>query len=185
MSMLLLVTILGLCALLGATFTWLYFRSTARIPTPRQFQDYLDWRPDRYRHLNRLFSNDDFDFLDRSEAGRRLLPRLRGERRQLLRRILAELRTEFESLMTVGSMLAVSSAAQEDNFSATLVRQAGRFYAVYSFLWLYSFSPAVGPGGYLPSPLLEQIRSLREGTRRLMTGLTPADMDRLRQTILR
>jgi len=182
--MLLLATILTLCAVLAGVFAWLYSRSTARIPTPPQFRHYLDHGPDRYRHLDRLFSGEDFGFLERSPAGRRLLPRLRRERRQLLRQILAELRVEFESLVTVAHMLAYSSAAQEDQFSANLVRQTLRFYAVYAGLWLYSYWPAAGPGGYLPNPLLEQIRNLREGTRRLMAALTPTDMDQLRQTIL-
>jgi len=179
-----LATILALCVLLAALFAWLYHHTTARIPTPPQFRDYLGQGPDRYRHLNRLFSGEDFGFLERSPAGRRLLPRLRRERRHLLRRILAELRVEFESLLTVGSMLATSSAARDDEFGATLVRQTVRFYAVYMWLWMYSYWPAAGPDGYLPDPLLEQIRSLREGTRQLMAALTPGDMDRLRQTIL-
>ena len=182
--MLLLATILTLCAVLAGAFAWLYTRSTARVPTPPQFRDYLGQGPDRYRHLGRLFSNEDFGFLERSPAGRRLLPRLRRERCHLLRLILAELRVEFESLVTVGSMLATSEAAQDDHFSATLVRQTLRFYTLYLFLWLYSYWPLAGSNGYLPSPLVEQIRSLREGTRQLMAALTPSDMDRLRQTIL-
>lgn len=179
-----LVTILTLCILLAGVFAWLYSRSTARIPTPPQFRDYLDQGPDRYRHLERLFSVQDFGFLDRTPSGRRLLPRLRSERCRLLREVLAEIRVEFESLITVGSMLATSSVGRDDQFSATLVRETVRFYAVYAWLWLYSYGPFAGPGGYLPSPLLEQIRSLREGTRQLMAALTPGDMDRLRETIL-
>jgi len=182
--MLLLATILTLCAVLAGVFAWLYARTTARIPTPPQFRDYLDQGPDRYRHLDRLFSDEDFGFLERTLQGRRLLPRLRRERRQLLRLILAELRVEFESLVTVGSMLATSSVAQEDQFGANLVRQTVRFYAMYASLWLYSYWPAAGAGGYLPKPLLEQIRGLRAGTRQLMAALTPGDMDRLRQTIV-
>ncbi len=181
--MLLLATILTLCAVLAGVFAWLYTRSTARIPTPPQFRDYLGQGPDRYRHLSRLFSYDDFAFLERNPSGRRLLSRLRSERRRLLRLILAELRVEFESLLSVGSMLANSSAAQEDQFAATLVRQTLRFYALYAGLWIYSFLPVAGPGGFMPSPLLDQIRALRQGTRQLMAALTPGDMYRLRQTI--
>lgn len=182
--MLFLAIILTLCVVLAGVFAWLYSRSTARLPTPPQFRDYLGQGPDRYRHLDRLFSGEDFGFLDRTPAGRRLLPRLRNERCQLLREILAEIRVEFESLLSVGSMLATSSAARDDQFGATLVRETLRFYAVYAWLWMYSYWPWAGPGGYLPSPLLQQIRNLREGTRQLMAALTPGDMDRLRETIL-
>jgi hypothetical protein len=180
----LLAAILIFIAVLGGAFYWLYRRPSRALPTPRQFQSYADSDGQRYRHICRLFSQEDFDFLGRTERGQRLQPILRRERCRLLRQILAELRMEFESLVAVGSMLATSSPAQDSNFSGLLVRETVRFYSAYAWLWLYSYSPTAGPGGEPAGILVDQVRDLRQGTRQLMAALTPRDMDRLRQTIL-
>jgi hypothetical protein len=106
------------------------------------------------------------------------------ERRRLLRVVLSQLRQEFESLMAIGSMLAVSSTGQSDHLSGMLVRHTVAFYGKYLRMYLYSYSPWAGPGGAPPASLLAQVRGLRLDTRRLMTALTPQDLEQLRATFV-
>ena len=182
--MLSLFLILSVCLVLGAGFGCLYFRSAGRLPSHAQFLSSLDRGPERYRHLARLFSAEDFAFVERSTQGQSLGRVLRRERCRLLRVVLAQLRQEFEALTAIGSMLAVSSAGQADHLSGMLVRQTVTFYKNYTGLFLYSYWPAAGPGGSYPARLLEQVRGLHVSTNRLMAALTPQDLEQLRATFL-
>ena len=140
--------------------------------------------PDAYRHIGRLFAHEDFDFLEGAPGGPQLVSRLRRERCRLLRLLLADLRTEFRALLAVGSLLAVSTTAQDDGFAALLWKQNMIFHSNYFGLFVCSYLSVFPRHRFNPARLVKQIRTLRETTSVMMHALTLEDMDRLRDVVM-
>ena len=177
-----LLALLVACAAMLAAMWELNRRSVKQLPTLEQYEFYLSLNPDHYRYLSRLFAPEDFQFLKRMSSGRALLPRLRRERRRLLRLLLADLRHDFEALVAVGSLLSLSVTGKEDGYAQALAGQSLRFYASYFAFKLISYWPGPWPVPGGPVPLWQQIQALRHSTETLMRSLTPHDVVQLRQT---
>src|SRR2546427_10615581 len=121
--------ILVLCAGM-ALVAWAFLRSSVwHLPSISEYEIFLNRGPDAYRHIGRLFAQEDFDFLEGAPGGPQLVSRLRRERCRLLRLLLADLRTEFRALLAVGSLLSVSTTAQDDGFAALLWKQNMIFHS--------------------------------------------------------
>ncbi len=149
-----------------------------------QYEKFLDRVPDRFRHLPRIMSSEDADFLTGLPSGKDLVPALWSNRRRVLRYTLADLQEEFNALVAVGVMLASSPTAREDSFGVTLMFQALRFRAVCRIMRASSYIPMEHLPGLNPVWLMHQVRDLRSTTRSLLASLTATDMDHLRDQIL-
>lgn len=178
-----LLLVLLACAVMAAAVWALNRRAVTRLPTIEQFDCYLDLGPERYNYLSRLNAPQDFAFLESVKGGRELAPRLRRERRRILRLLLADLRRDFEALMAVGSLLSLSPTAKEDGYATLLARQSLRFYFLYFGLWVCSFWPGVLPPRLDAAPLWAEIKVLLRSTKTMMRALTPDDLVHLRQTL--
>ena len=175
--------LLVVCAAMGLLGWALNRRSFRRVPTISEYEVYLDRGPNAYKYVGRLFAKEDFAFLESVPGGQELLPRLRRERRRLLRLLLADLHREFQALMAVGSLLVMSRTAQDDGFAAELWKQSMIFNSLCFGLLICSYLPFFEALKYNPASLLSHLKTVREATRVFMHALTPSDMDRLRDTL--
>ena len=157
------------------------FGEPARI---EQYEQFLDCVPDRFRHLSRIMAPDDAEFLRALPGGEKLAARLERDRRRVLRLTLADLQSEFQSLVAVGAMLASSPTARRDSFGLRLMGKAAVFHSVCILLRLLSYVPFRRLPGLRPSWPIAQLQAVRDSTRFLLNALTNADMDHLRKQIL-
>lgn len=170
-------------ALAAALFWTLNRRALRRLPTVAQFDLYLDLGPERYRYLSRLFAVEDFRFVESQRGGRALLPRLRRERRRILRLLLADLRRDFEALLAVGVLLSLSATAKDQGYAALLAGERLRFFSLYCAWMLLSACPTALHLRLDPARLWQQIETLHRTTRTLLNALSPTDLVELRRTL--
>lgn len=83
-----------------------------------------------YQPMNRLFAEEDFQFLSRSRPD--LVKRLRRQRQQVLRLYLRELRVDFARVYAFCRRLAPKSA--DPNFAGAITQQALSFYGLFLIL---------------------------------------------------
>lgn len=176
--------ILVACAGMGLGAWALNRRSMRRIPSLYEYEIYLDRGPNAYRYVSRLFAPEDFAFLETVPGGHELLPRLQRERRRLLRLLLADLRREFQALVAVGSLLVMSRSSQDDGFAVELWKQNMIFKSLCFGLLICSYLPFFEVFKYDPTPLLKQMKTVREATRVFMHALTDDDMARMRNALV-
>jgi len=138
---------------------------------------------DRYAHVRRLLSPDDFQFLAGNRRGLALAPRLRRQRLQILSLYVAEMRADFYSLVAIGSLFAAAPTARNERFARRIAAMRLRFEALMLrmqlVLWLNKLL-ALPPN---VAPLLQQISSLRTQADDLLQRLTPQDLATMRNVL--
>lgn len=137
----------------------------------------------RYAHVRRLFSPDDFHFLAGSRRGAGLVARLRRQRLYVLSLYLAEMRDDFYSLVAIGSLFAAAPTARNERFAERIAAMRLRFEAL---MLRMQFTLRLNKLLELPLdvvPLLRQIGSLRTQADNVLHRLTPQDLAILRDAL--
>ncbi len=179
----LLVVVVTVAAVMLST-ALLALRSLSRRPvTLADLDVLLRSGPDRYAHIGRILGPDDFEYLDTSPRRRHLLPALRRSRVAAMFHCLRQMREDFESLSSIGSLFAKSPTAQAERLARQLVFQRAAFLQAYWRLWLRT---AVNYFVLWPLenvPLVSRIDALRAQADRILHALTPADLGAIRTSL--
>jgi hypothetical protein len=114
-----------LLALVAVAFFFVFRRLVSR---HKEADADLEWCRDfsiaRYRPMERLFVEDDYDFLA-SQPGfhPRISRKLQTERRRVFRHYLRCLRRDFDRLSTAAKMVLVHAAEDRPDLATTLLKQ--------------------------------------------------------------
>jgi hypothetical protein len=138
---------------------------------------------DRYGHLKRLLAPEDFQFLVSTRRGGALVPHLRRERFRIHRLYLEQMREEFLSLLSIGSLFAAAPTARAEKFARRLALVRLRFEWLVLRLRLKALASRLFGIHTDLVPLSEQIDSLRSLADSVLHRLTPQDMAHLRATL--
>ncbi len=180
MLSLVLITILAVGLAAWVVIHWL---SPRRAATLSDLEILFDRDPDRYTHLPRVLSQEDFDFLAASRRGSGLQQALRKRRLRCMNLDLGQMRQEFESLMAIGSLFASAPTAQAEKFALRLARQNFYFSALSTLLRVQLWLNQLVPFGLNVGALAAEIRTLRHDADRVLHALTPSDMGALRDAL--
>lgn len=126
------IAITAACALVAATavvFGLLFKRMLIRGRTPDVDPEWLGrFSVSKYRPMERLLSEDDFEFLASQEGYEpRIGKRLRSERRRIFREYLRSMRRDFSRLETAVRLFMTDSVEDQAELARTLLRQRLNF----------------------------------------------------------
>jgi hypothetical protein len=160
---------LGLALLLAWLFRRAMLTGSKGIPSPAWAASF---RPERYRPMERLLREADFEFLA-SQPGftRDIERRLRAERRRIFGEYLQLVRRDFDRLYAIAKMTIVQSGEDRSEFLAALFRQRVTFVyacsAVQLRLAMHLASGTVDVRG-----LVDSLESMRLQVRQLVPAVS-------------
>ncbi len=126
----------------------------------------LDWCRNfsvaKYRPMERLFLEDDYEFLAAQPgSNRQILRDLRAERRRIFRRYLRALGRDFDRLHSAAKLLVVNSMEDRADLAKVLMRQTLVFDYVLVTMYCRLALQGLGIGTVDARPLVGVLDSLR------------------------
>lgn len=124
------ITALSTSLILLVAFGWMFRRLASRVDARPSTPEWLHgFSLASYKPLERLFSEDDFEFLA-SQSGYRpeMTRRLRKERKQIFRGYLKELVTDFNRLYNMATIAMIYSPEDRPGVASTLWKHRITFY---------------------------------------------------------
>jgi hypothetical protein len=134
--------------------------------------DDLDWSNTfsiaRYRPMERLFLEEDYDFLAAQPGFHpRIYRKLQSERRRVFRHYLRSIRRDFGRLSAAARQLMLSSPSDRPDLAKTLLKQKLTFNYAMATVELRLFLQGVGVGTVDVRGLVDVVESMREQLRHL------------------
>lgn len=152
----------ALAAILVLAFAVLIYRMHTRSASadPDLANRRKQFRPERFRPMERLLSRADFDFLAAQPGYHpRIGRRLRAERRRIFRSYLRSMRREFLTLHATARQVAVESCEDRPDLMAMLAKQRVIFSVAMLAVQIRLALDTLGLGAPDVSGLLRAYRS--------------------------
>jgi hypothetical protein len=132
----------------------------------------LDWSSDfsiaRYRPMERLFLEEDYDFLAAQPGFHpRIYKKLQAERRRVFRHYLRSLRRDFDRLSAAAKFLLLNSPSDRPDLAKILLKQRLTFQYAMATVELRLLLQGVGVGTVDVRRLVDVVESMREQLRHL------------------
>jgi hypothetical protein len=121
-----------------------------------------EFSPARYRPMERLLSEDDFELVARKAGDRSAAPRLRSERRRIFRLYLSQMNRDFTRLQTIGKLMVLYSPQDRSDLVWIMLRQEAKFRALWLSMHFRLVLHAAGIGNLGLGGLVEPLGSLSE-----------------------
>lgn len=139
-------------------FTW-------RMTRPAKVNFAPEWvaefSPARYRPMERLLSEHDFQFLaQKPGVDRRLIERLRAERRSVFRAYLSQMSRDFSRLQAIGRLMVLYSPQDRPDLAEALLRQEFHFRRAWVSMHVRLVLHSFGVGKLEVSHLVQPIQQL-------------------------
>lgn len=168
-SILVVATVLAILALVVGRQLWRLLHPLSRPSfSPRWFARFTMVR---YRPLERVLGEADFEFLSRQPGvDRKTLLAFRAERRGIFRAYVRDMATDFHRLHSAARVLLLTSKEDRPDLAVTLLKLRATFaYAMLAIQWRLAWD-ALGVRGLDVHPLVEAV----DGMRGQLVGLMPA-----------
>ena len=125
-------------------------------------EDFSEFSLDRYRAMERLFSEDDVRFLEAQPGYRREIGiRWKRERRRIFRAYLRELKEDFRKLHAQARELVSQSGAESAGLVEVLMKQQAIFLWATTALEFRLVLHRLGVGKVNAAPLIQLIEAMR------------------------
>lgn len=139
-------------------FTW-------RMTRPAKVNFAPEWvaefSPARYRPMERLLSEDDFQFLtEKSGLDRRLIERLKAQRRAVFRAYLSQMSRDFSRLQAIGKLMVLYSPHDRPDLAEALLRQELQFRRAWVTMHVRLVLHSFGVGRLEVGSLIQPIQQL-------------------------
>ncbi len=159
-----------LLALLTALAFFLLFRRL--LSREREAPSDLDWCRDfsvaKYRPMERLFAEDDYDFLAAQPGFHpRIYKKLQAERRRVFRHYLRCLSRDFNRLSTATKVLLLHAPSDRPELASTLLKQRLIFSYAMSVVEFRLVLQTAGVGTVDVRRLVASLEAMREQLRQL------------------
>jgi hypothetical protein len=158
------MTVLCISTLIVLVLFGLTIRRLARpVAGPPNMAEWLEnFSLDRYRPMQRLLSEMDYEFLA-TQAGydRSIVKRLRSERRRIFRSYLGAISRDFERLHLIARTVVLYSAQDRPDLARDLVRLRFRFHAAIAQVYLRLALHGLGIGSVKVDSLLTVLDTVR------------------------
>lgn len=139
-------------------FTWRMTRPTKVDFAPEWVAEFS---PARYRPMERLLSEDDFQFLaEKSGVDRRLIERLRAQRRSVFRAYLGQMSRDFSRLQAIGKLMVLYSPHDRPDLAEALLRQELQFRRAWASMHVRLVFHSFGVGSIEVRDLVQPIQQL-------------------------
>ncbi|MGE5570160.1 MAG: hypothetical protein ACM3S5_14080 [Rhodospirillales bacterium] len=165
-----------LAVLVGVAFLLLFRRLTAR---EHDEQADLEWCRDfsiaRYRPMERLFVEDDYDFLAAQPGFHPKISRkLQSERRRVFRHYLRCLRRDFDRLTTAAKMVLLNASQDRPDLAGLLLKQRLIFNYAMLVVEFRLGLQTIGIGRVDVRRLVSSLETMREQVRQLTQTAQPS-----------
>lgn len=141
-------------------------RRSRRIPAPADPDWVALFTIDRYRPMERLLREQDYEFLNSQPGYHPSIARqLRRQRRSILRIYLRSLSVDFDRLYRAGFEMALMSQTDRQDLLTSLARCKFAFRVAMAKIHVHLLLTELGLGAVNVSEALEQVRSLSVATR--------------------
>jgi hypothetical protein len=132
----------------------------------------LEWSSEfsiaKYRPMERLFLEEDYDFLAAQPGFHpKIYRKLQAERRRVFRHYLRCLRRDFDRLSTAAKLLLLSAPSDRPDLATTLLRQRLTFAYAMATVELRLLLQGVGIGTVDVRRLVDAVEGMREQLRYL------------------
>jgi len=165
-----------LAVLAAVAFFFLFRRLITRDRTaPSDMEWYRDFSAAKYRPMERLFSESDYDFLA-SQPGfsPRIYKRLQAERRRVFGSYLRLLSRDFDRLSTAAKLLLVNAPEDRPDLASTLLKQRLVFWYAMSCVEIRLKLQSAGIGSVDVRPLVDALEGMRSHLRLLTESVQPS-----------
>ncbi len=164
-----------LALLVGLAFLLLFRRLTAR---DGDEQVDLEWCREfsiaRYRPMERLFVEEDYDFLAAQPGFHpKISKKLQAERRRVFRHYLRCLRRDFDRLSTAAKMVMLSASQDRPDLAGLLLKQRLIFNYAMLMVELRLALQTIGIGRVDVRRLVSSLETMREQLRQLTQAAQP------------
>lgn len=165
-----------LTVLTGIAFFFLFRRLISR---HKEAEADLEWCRDfsiaRYRPMERLFVEDDYDFLAAQPGFHpRISRKLQSERRRVFRHYLRCLRRDFDRLSTAAKTVLVHAAQDRPDLATTLLKQRLLFSYAMLVVEFRLGLQTLGIGRVDVRRLVSSLEAMRDQLRQLTQHAQPA-----------
>ena len=139
----------------------------------------LDWCRDfsiaKYRPMERLFVEEDYDFLAAQPGFHPKLSRkLQSERRKVFKRYLRCLRRDFDRLSTAAKMVLVHAPQDRPDLASTLMKQRMIFSYAMAVVEIRLAFQTIGIGRVDVRRLVASLEAMREQLRQVTQCVQPS-----------
>lgn len=166
-----------LAFLVALAFLLLFRRLTAR---EKDGQADLEWCRDfsiaRYRPMERLFIEEDYDFLAAQPGFHPKISRkLQAERRRVFRHYLRCLRRDFDRLSTAAKMVLLHASQDRPDLAGLLLKQRMIFSYAMLMVEFRLVLQTMGIGRVDVRRLVSSLEAMREQLRQLTQSAQPSE----------
>ena len=138
---------------------------TLRMMRPAKVNFAPEWvaefSPARYRPMERLLSEDDFQFLaKKSGVDSCVIERLRAQRRSVFRAYLSQMSRDFSRLQAIGKLMVLYSPYDRPDLAEALLRQEFRFRRAWATMHVRLVLHSFGVGTVEVNHLIQPIQQL-------------------------
>ena len=158
--MILLWVLAGLITVILATLGYFAWRMM-RQPNVNFSPEWVaEFSPARYRPMERLLAEDDFQLIAEKGSSTKAAERLRSERRRIFRLYLGQMNRDFCRLQAIGKLMILYSPQDRSDLVEVLIRQELKFRVLWMSMHARLLLHAAGIGSLSLGGLVDPITRL-------------------------